>query len=156
MKPILALVAFAISCQFIAADSYTRLMLDKDSTPQNPSYFKCTISAQKSFANGGHPTLAKWTPPLEFTEVTLVNYAQNVKGFNGLGIINTTADYINTHYFAAYHDPDFKNVAGAKESKYFSGFIDGFVHWAGYSITCNIFNPKTNPTKRVLAGSDYN
>ena len=100
--------------------------------------------------------MKKRTPQIEFTPVVLVNYAQNVKGFNGLGIINTTAGYINSHYFMAYHDPDFKNQPGAQASKYYSGFIDAHVLWAGYQIQCNTIDSKAAKATRVLAGSDYN
>ncbi|WP_299004103.1 hypothetical protein [uncultured Shewanella sp.] len=135
-----------------------RLMLSADTTLNDPSYFYCVVVSQPSFENGGHPTLPQWTPSLLFTPVSLMNYAQNVQGFTGLGKLDTTADYINSHYFKSYHDPDFDEYAQYSIS---AGFIDAFVLWPGYGIECATFdesdiNSQGKYDNRVLAGSDYN
>ena len=99
----------------------------------------------------------------DFANVYLVNYAQNVQGFNGLGILKTTASYLNNHYFRAYHDNDFPTSV--------PGFINAFVLWAGYKIECrdisnNIKNATYTGTIKLthhkieyrldLAGSNFN
>lgn len=139
-------------------DTSFRLMLSADTTIDHPSYFYCVVAPQPSFEQGGHPTLPQWTPPILFTPVSLMNYAQNVQGFTGLGKLETTADYINSHYFKSYHDPDFEEYAQYPIS---AGFIDGFVLWPGYGIECDTFdesdiNSQGEYDNRVLAGSDYN
>ncbi|MCL1125047.1 hypothetical protein [Shewanella surugensis] len=139
-------------------DTSFRLMLSAHTTIHNPSYFYCVIAPQPSFEQGGHPTLPQWTPPILFTPVSLMNYAQNVQGFTGLGKLATTADYINSHYFKSYHDPDFDQYSQYSIS---AGFIDAFVLWPGYAIECATFNASDINSHgeydgRVLAGSDYN
>lgn len=139
-------------------DTGYRLVFDPTSTSTKPSYFACIVTPSQQ-----HPTLKKWTPPLEFTDVYLVNYAQNVQGFNGLGILKTTAGYLNSHYFRSYHDSDF--------SQKVAGFIDAFVLWAGYQIQCFDITAQAKnlqytgemtvthqqqPYTLTLAGSDYN
>jgi len=139
-------------------DTAYRIKLSPNSTQSQPTYFTCIVTPSEK-----HPTLQKWTPPLDFTNVCLVNYAQNVQGFNGLGILKTTAGYLNDHYFRAYHDNDFPNSV--------PGFVDAFVLWAGYKIECrditnNIKNATYVGTVKLtynnikynlgLAGSNFN
>jgi hypothetical protein len=160
MKNFLFLIlALTVSCNLAYAANHHpntayRLYLPAKTTAKKPSYFACFVTL-----NTKSPTLKKWTPPIEFTNVYLVNYAQNVKGFNGLGILKTTAGFLNSHYFMAYHDADFNQKA--------SGFIDAFVLWAGYQINCNQLPTPKNTTITIkfaghtykdltLAGSDYN
>jgi len=124
-----------------------QLNLSADSTKERPTYFACLVIQSKV-----HPTLPKWTPPIEFTQTYLLNYAQNVPGFNGLGLLKTTAGYLNQHYFRAYHDSDFKKST--------PGFIDAFVLWAGYDINCMEINKRlspnyTGPITLDFAGKTY-
>lgn len=126
----------------------TQINLRADSTKSQPTYFACLVTPSRT-----HPTLSKWTPPMEFTQVYLLNYAQNVQGFNGLGLLKTTAGYLNQHYFRAYHDPDFKKST--------PGFVDAFVLWAGYDINCMEINKEaihphyTGPLTLNFSGKTY-
>lgn len=104
-------------------ESAYRLKLSSNSTIDNPTYFACFVRQSKT-----HPGLSKWNPGLRFTHVFLTNYAQNTKGFGGVGTLLTTSGYLNSHYFKAYHDEDFPKSA--------SGFVDAFVLWAGFNIEC--------------------
>jgi len=129
-------------------DTAFHLLLNANSTGNHPTYFACFVTPSEK-----HPTLLKWTPKIEFANVYLMNYAQNVQGFTGLGLLKTTAGYLNQHYFRAYHDSDFK--------KSVPGFIDAFVLWAGYQINCKTLQTPngqsnyTGPITIKYAGKDF-
>jgi hypothetical protein len=110
--------------------TFTRLYLSINSTKEHPQYFQCDIAPDPD-----SPTGIK--VPLQFTQVHMVNYAQMISNFNGLGIIDTTADYVNSYTFSAYHDPS----PFAKNKK---GFVDIFVAWPAYSVKCKAV---ASPTK---------
>ena len=87
------------TCHMIAsASTYVRLPLHKFSSAKNPSYFNCTVTP-----NTRHPTTRKFAT--DSVKVMMVNYAQMTRQFNGLGILEATARYINSYAFATYHDP---------------------------------------------------
>ena len=102
--------------------TFTRLYLSINSTKEHPQYFQCTIAPDPNSPTGIQV-------PLQFTQVRMVNYAQMISNFNGLGILDTTADYVNSYTFSAYHDPS----QFAKNKK---GFVDVFVGWPAYFVKC--------------------
>lgn len=110
-------------CLAIALPStYLRFPLNQFSTEKKPFYFNCTISP-----NNNYPTTRKFDA--DSIRVIMVNYAQMIRQFNGLGMLEATARYINTYAFATYHDPRpfYRNQPG---------FVDIFVTWPSYQVTC--------------------
>lgn len=105
-----------------SGSTFYRLYLNTSSTQKNLQYFQCTV-----VSNPENQTIRHI--PLLYVPVRMVNYGQMISNFNGLGILDTTADYINSYTFSAYHDP---------RSYYVNkkGFVDIFVSWPAYSVTC--------------------
>lgn len=99
-----------------------RFLLEINSTKENLSFFHCTVEP-----NPYYPTTRKFST--ELVRVIMVNYGQMIRQFNGLGMLDTTAHYINSYAFSAYHDPKpiYKNQRG---------FVDVFVTWPSYQVTC--------------------
>jgi len=118
----------------VAQPTATRLMLSNESTMTNPQYFQCDISIDNRY-----PSSIKIQK--KFVRVIMNNYAQMVHKFNGLGILDTTAGYVNQYTFATYNDTGFKHPS--------NGFVDVFVLKPNYKVKCNIVKAPTQ--KRPLA-----
>jgi hypothetical protein len=106
------------------ATAYTRFALNASSTRNHPSFFYCTVVLDSK-----HPTSRKFSN--DTVRVMMVNYGQMILKFNDLGMLDTNASEINHYAFSAYHDSRriYKNQ---------NGFVDVFVLWPSYKITCHM------------------
>jgi len=114
--------------------SATRLMLSEDSTKNKPQYFRCDIAHDDRYTTGINDSK-------EFVRVILVNHAQMIRKFNGLGIFDTTAEYVNHYTFETYYDTAYNHTSNA--------FVDAFVLRGNYQVKCEIVKGPTR--KRPLA-----
>lgn len=105
-------------------ESAFRLKMNPNTTIEHPTYFACFVTPSKK-----HPGISELKPKIRFTPIFLTNYAQYVRGFNGVGTFQTTAGYLNSHYFKAYHDEYYPKTE--------AGLVDAFVLWFGFQIECH-------------------
>jgi hypothetical protein len=129
------LLCLYFTCSSAATPSTAfRLQLSRKSTLQHLQYFRCDITPDQNYQTGIK------VPP-RFTRVIMVNFGQMMHKFNGLGILDTTAEYVNSYTFASYNDTGFKHLK--------RGFVDVFVAWPSYKVNC--FVVKKPSKKRPLA-----
>ncbi|GGF98902.1 MULTISPECIES: hypothetical protein [Cysteiniphilum] len=149
---------FLIGASVFANDmpQATRLMLDINSTPQNPTTFHCTVQFPEKNYN-----------PSYSDRIVMMNYGQMIKGFgnneaNDLksidrGRLLTTSKVLNNIYFEAYHDPS----AFYKE---IPGFVDVMVGVPDAKVSCtkgkgkrisNLLGTKPTENERLLVEGTF-